>query len=434
MQTSILSVLLALGLPGANSCSAQQQGLPRVGQTPPVATQGEEPQPAVAEKEDADEPEEMDADAPEAPEIMEVDQAESLDEPMAEIAEIQAGKSACKAHCEGSGSCNTQSSPQLGGLLRSADLAKVHAESLALGGQVVHVDENDLDGNVQKLTIQPGSTVILKTKNGKQVLLRAQSGGALQSTGNIESTPLMALSGLGYTTQAEPQKRDDRVRELEQRVRELEAQLRERDGQAGGEPQPFTLWGNQAQGEAREKAAEERAQARELHQRISAQMREQAAQVRQQADEIRRQAERYQKQAVEQQNLWRAQSQDSQPNEFYKWKTPKPPKAPRAAKAAPAAPDVFVEAAPVAPGMPAEAAPEVPPTPGVYNIAPAPSAPRTHAMRPPLPPRAGTGMGGEHVQELQSMLNDMRRQMDEMREQMQALRQELERAPQREMR
>src|SRR6185295_13870790 len=90
----------------------------RVGQTPPVATQGEEPQPAVAAKEDADEPEEMDADAPEAPEVMEVDQAESLDVPMAEIAEIQAEKSACKAHCEGSGSCNTQSSPQIGQLLR----------------------------------------------------------------------------------------------------------------------------------------------------------------------------------------------------------------------------------------------------------------------------------------------------------------------------
>jgi len=70
----------------------------------------------------------------------------------------------------------------------------------------------------------------------------------------------------------------------------------------------------------------------------------------------------------------------------------------------------------------------------VYGVAPGPGAPRVRAIRTPQPPRMANGMGGEHVQELQEMLNDMRRQMDEMREQMQALRQELERAPQREMR
>jgi predicted RNase H-like nuclease (RuvC/YqgF family) len=70
----------------------------------------------------------------------------------------------------------------------------------------------------------------------------------------------------------------------------------------------------------------------------------------------------------------------------------------------------------------------------VYGVAPGQAAPRAHAPRTPTPPRANTGPGGEHVQELQQMLNEMRRQMDEMREQMQSLRQELERAPQREMR
>ena len=79
MQTSILSVLLALGLPGANSCSAQQQGLPRVGQTAPAASKGEEPTPVATEEVEVYEPEEM-----------EVDDAEEADKAMAEIAEIKA--------------------------------------------------------------------------------------------------------------------------------------------------------------------------------------------------------------------------------------------------------------------------------------------------------------------------------------------------------
>jgi hypothetical protein len=437
MQTSILSVLLAFGLPGANSCSAQQQGLPRVGQTPPAATQGEEPKPAVADKEEADE-EEVDE-----PMEMNADEAEDVDEPLAEIAEIKAEKDAGQSHCQGSGSCEAQSGPQLGRVSQPTEPSRARAGSLALGGgmvnvegEMVYVDGDDSDGNVQRVTIAPGSTVIVKCKNGEQVVLRAHGADALQNTSSSEHLPLMALPGFAYTTQSEPQKNDDRVRELEQRVRELEAQLRERDGQAAARsPLASKQRSDQAHAEAREQAAQQRAQMRELQQRMSAQAREQAAQARKQADDIRRQVEMYQEQALEQQKLWRADSQDGQPKEFSGWKTqkaPKPPKAPRLVTPAPApAPDVAVEAAPEPPATPGMPAPE---GANVYGVAPGQAAPRAHAPRTPTPPRANTGPGGEHVQELQQMLNEMRRQMDEMREQMQSLRQELERAPQREMR
>ena len=439
MQTSILSVLLALGLPGANSCSAQQQPLPRVGQTPPAATQGGEEKPAAAEEADADEPKEMDA-----------DEATDSDEAMAGIAEIQAEKSAsdearasagCQAKCQGAGSCNTQPMPSIGQLFKSGEPLGARAGTLALGGEVLHYDEND--PNVQKLTIRPGSTVVIKTKNGEQVVLRAENGQALGSISTSESTPLMAVGSLGYAGQAAPQSSDERVRELEKRVRELEAQLRERDGQAARAPQPFELRTSQAHADAHAKAELERAQAREMRERMVAQARDQAAMARKQADEIRRQAEIYRKQALDQQNLWRSDSQDAQGNGFYVWKAPKAPKAPKP-KVAQKGPDVYVQAEPEIPGLPPVAAPDAPaaPAPGVaapeapevYSTSPTPNAPRARGWKSMSAPQAGNAFGAERAQELQSMLNEMRRQMDEMREQMQALRQELERAPQRDMR
>ncbi len=425
MQTSILTLMLAFGLPGANSCTAQQQGLPRVGQTPPVATQGEEPTPAVTESEDADEPAEMDAD--------EADDAPGADAEMFEIATTDAedsgcpeaqSKPDCQAHCEGSGSCNTGSDAMLGRLMQLGGVG--HAENLAL------------DGKVQRLTIQPGSTVIIEAKNGKQVVVRSEGlAGGLAST---ETLSVPTLSGL-FASQATKQGQDDRVRELEQRVRELEAQLRERDGHARTTPQPFQLWAPQGQTEAREKAAEERAQVREMHERMSAQARDYAKQARQQAQEMRKQAEQMQKQALEQSELWRAHAWDSQGKDPIKWKAIK---VPRAAAAAPSDPDVFVQVPPPQPEPPVAVAPEATPAPGGmaaseppqawWSSTPAPNAPRARALRTPRPARSGQSLDAEHAQEMQKMLGDMRRQMDEMREQMQALREELQRAPQRELR
>src|SRR5258706_2298000 len=348
MQTSILTLLLALGLPGANSCNAQQQGLPRVGQTPPATTQGEEPTPPVADSEDADEPEEMDADdADEAgAEMFEIAATDAEDSP---CPEAQA-KSDCKAHCKGSGSSQAGDNSMLGMTLQSGELPYLYAGDLAQDGQVLRLKEGDLNGKVKKLTLQPGSTVILETKNGKQVVVRTQGlGGTL---GTTETLSVPTLAGLFASGQAAKQSQDDRVRELEQRVRELEAQLRERDGQprAG---QPFQIW-PKANAEAREKAAEERAQARELRGRMSAQARDYAKQARQQAEEERKKAEEIQKQALEQADVWRARTKDSQAKDMLRWKARN---APHAAVALPKEPgDDYVEVQPAQPPM-AETAP-----------------------------------------------------------------------------
>lgn len=383
MQISILTLMLALGLPGANPCNAQQQGLPPVGQTPPVATSGEQT-PVVTDSTDADEPEEMDAD----------DELGEAGE-MLELPEIAAG------------------------------------------------DELErLDGKLQQLTIQPGSTVILETKDGKQVVLRAQGPGGIGIGQAGEGRGLMAFRGLSGLAQAAPQNQDDRVRQLEQRVRELEAQLRERDDRAAPmAPKAFSLWAPKVRAEAEA----ERAQAQELRARMGDQARNLAAQARRQAEGVRKQGALMRKQALEQAEQWRVYAQGQPGPDILRWKLEP---APEGGAASTPAPDIFVEVQPGQPNTPAPPTPETAPTPGAVEVpesppaawwstTPAPDAVRMKLFKALKAPK-GAGMpraaAPEHLQEMQQMLNDMRGQMDEMRAQMQTLREELQNAPRRELR
>ena len=87
MNSSILSFLIALGLPGSSACTAQQSGLPRLGQTPPAAEQPAQPSTAPAplakaqtvdaddDSDEADADDEMDVDTDE-PEEMAVEEVE----------------------------------------------------------------------------------------------------------------------------------------------------------------------------------------------------------------------------------------------------------------------------------------------------------------------------------------------------------------------
>lgn len=450
MQISILSLMLAFGLPGANSCSAQQQGLPRVGQTPPAVTDQADSHPA-AEKPDADD----DADAPEAPEAREdeggamAESAEAAAEAGAAMAESNADEAdeapepmefefnafgsadkapacpGCEAKCEGQG-------VQRGTLgwatsTRTPDGYVVYGQgqggTLTLDGKVVHLNEQDLQKNGQTVTIEPGSTVILETKNGKKVVLRPQGGAEMRSF-PLAMPGMLSMKGMSGMAQAAPQSQDGRVRELEQRVRELEAALRERDGRSRNADElprtntpeaqdPFA--DDHARGKAMREAERERAH--EMRERMSQQAREMAEQARKQAADVRKQAEIYREQARAQAQQWRAYAEDWQNQNGWKVRI-----APQAGQPPMPAPNVLVAPEPPDAPEPAIAAPKAEPAQppaGAFRM----RAPR--AAQPPPP---------AHVQEMHAMLEEMKTQMQELREQMQALRDELQNAPKHDMR
>jgi hypothetical protein len=412
MQTPILILMLAFGVPGANSCTAQQQSLPRVGQTPAPAAETTQ-HPVVADQNDGDD----DDDAREADDDSEgaeamAEQSETAAQEALELDGAQA-KSDCQAKCQGQGSCQTGAAPQLGGVL--APSANQH--SLTLGGNVVRLNEKDLQAGVQNLCVQPGSTVILETKNGKQVVLRTEGlGGGL--TTNMTSVP--TLTGLFAQSQPTPQSQDDRVRELEKRVSELEAQLRERDNPRGqAAPRGYTLRSPQGRAEAEA----ERARASELREHLSAQARDNARQMREQAEELRVQAEQLRRHALEQAEQYRMHYQVG--NEPFVWTQPSQP-----------TPRVALPKAPGTPEAPEAAeAPEAPPTGLWGESTPAPPrAMRFKTPKPPKPAKAPKMAAPEQAHELREMMEQMRVQMEEMRVQMKALRDELQNAPQREMR
>ena len=451
MHTSILSLMLAFGLPGANSCSAQQQGLPRVGQTPPVATSQEET-PVVAdtteesESSEADEPsDEVFEMEPAAEPMEEADEAPEALEPMEmDIVGFGGAESTppcdtkCESKCEGSSDCQPQTQGQLGSLFTT-----ITPDGRVQNGHVLHVKEKDLGGQGQTLTIAPGSTVILETKNGKQVTLRSQLGTtAMTAPLAMNGTGTFSFGGFAGMPQAAPQGDNQRVRELEQRVRELEAQLRERDGQRGHSSDAFG-WGPAAAPEAhardeekyaedRARAGAERARAGEMRARMSQQSREIAQQARKQAAEMRAQADELRQQAIEQSRQWHARVEDGQ-NQPH-WKVLAVPRGVQ-----PPAPDARAPVAvPDVPGVPSPAIAEMKPLPG---MAPAPVEPppggywmRTPNPNAPRTARAARAPQAEHAQEMHAMLEEMKAQMQEMREQMQALREELQNAPKREMR
>jgi hypothetical protein len=465
MQISILSLMLAFGLPGANSCSAQQQGLPRVGQTAPVASQNQTPD--VADSTDGVEDSDADDAKGDDAEPMEVEgsaMAESEEAPEApespefEIAGLGGsdfvveGTPPCDTHCESKceakceGACESKS----GGLGSSSDAfgsvqsgstldGRGIVYSTSQGGKVVHLKEKDLQGKGKTVTIEPGSTVILETKNGKQVVLRSESGSTLH-TKPLAASGLLTLNGLFANAQATPQaNQGDRVRELERRVRELEAQLRERDGQSKRSNDAFG-WGGASSSEDRDlyeekrteeraRASAERARAGQMRAQMSQQSRQIAEQARKQAEDMRKQAAELREQALEQAHVWHMQT----PEPDGGWKVLV---APRAGKRTPTAPAVV--AVPELPDAPSPASatparpPEMAPMPGqppagaFWSTTPSPSAPRIA--------RAARAPQAEHAQEMHAMLEEMKAQMQEMREQMQALRDELQNAPKREMR
>ena len=93
MNSSSLSFLIALGLPGSSACTAQQSGLPRLGQTPPAAEQPAQPSTAPAplakaqtvdadddaDEADADDEMDVDTDEPEEMAVEEVELPESAE-------------------------------------------------------------------------------------------------------------------------------------------------------------------------------------------------------------------------------------------------------------------------------------------------------------------------------------------------------------------
>jgi cell division septum initiation protein DivIVA len=366
MQTSILSLVLALGLPGAPSCNSQQQPLPREEQNPPAATHHDDD----ADEEDADDKDGEDADEMDADAKLELAKVEEQ-----ECTDSKAKSGDC---CEGE--------------------KQLKALGYTQGGKVVHLKEKDIDGKVQKVTIEPGSTVVLETKNGKQVVMHSQGPGTVNLIPADPDMRMYALGGLLSQGQPAPQPQDERVRELEKRVRELEAQLRERDGQgdmpgrtARRAPERYL-----AQAEA------ERAHAAEMREHLGAQAREFAEQARRQADEIREQAEVYRRQALEQSRKWR----------MYPGATA--PEAPEAGEL-----------------------PEVPPAGAWWSGTPGQTAPMAKVPKPPKAarlPKTPVAPSPAAQQELQAMLEQMRAQMDEIRAQMQDLREELQKAPQHQLR
>ncbi|MBK7643028.1 MAG: hypothetical protein IPJ19_08245 [Planctomycetes bacterium] len=404
MQTSILMMMLALGLPGANSCNTQQP-LPRVAQTAgpgqAVAKVQDAPKPAVEDSdadEDMDEIAEVDDgdDGDDAAEAFEMDEVPEMDE--ADEADASFEMEEMAQDCGTGGGCCDE-----------AKTAPAPALTLRNGT------------GVQTLTIEPGSTVILQTRDGKRVKLDTQhlALGNEQVAGMAGTQAMSSLAGLArLAPQMRSSNQDNRVRELEQRVRELEAQLRERDGQnQTPSARTFLRFGQQSH----ELGRQERARADELRQRMGEQARELAEHAREQAQSMREQAQVYRRQAQDQAQQWRKQIEEGASGGA--WIFPAPPDAP--AGAAPAVP------------------PEAPQPGSVWSLAPlpngagVPSAPRAFALRTPRTPQAAatpTPSAPEHVQEMKSLLDDMRKQMDEMREQMRELREELQNAPQREMR
>jgi hypothetical protein len=412
MQSSFLILSLALGLPGAPACKSQQQELPRVGQNPsccqqtPAAT-------AHAESDDSDADDGADAD----------DDADEMDGDEMEMEVADADD--CASAEEPKDCC-----------------AKVQG----------HLTLDGLGGQVHTLTIQPGSAVIVETKDGKHVKLRTQTPSPLAAMVLDESTQPMLLGALA---QAAPQSQDARVRELEQRVRELEAQLRERDGQPSrNAPRTFARMAPQMRSESqalREQSEAQRAEAQELRARVSAQARDYAQQARRQAQEMRRQAEVMREQALEQAKRWHVQSRDAGTQELFRWKAEV---APEGGAATAPAPDLFVELPRFAVDAPAPEVPEVLDLPGAPECAPAPQAeavpvpPATSWSSSTPAPRAKSSKGQKspksvqlpkiaepgHMQDMKAMMDQMRAQMEEMREQMRALREELQNAPQRELR
>ena len=363
-------MVLALGLPGAPSCNAQQQPLPRESQNPPAAA------------DDCDDEEEEDAD--------EMDADDELE--LAEVMEQECSDPKSKT----ADSCDAQLK-QLGYLQ---------------GGKVVRLKEKDLSGKPHELTIEPGSTVILETKNGKQVVMHTPGPGSVSVTPGDPEPGIYTLGSLFKQSQPAPQAQDDRVRELEQRVRELEAQLRERDGQHEG-----PKGGIARRAPAQAQAEAERARAAEIRQHFNAQAREFAEQARRQADELRRQAEVFQKQYREQAQQWRVMQGgvDGEPGVMA---------LPRA--------HTFHLTPPEA----AEA-PEVPHPDGWWSRTPGATAPLALPPAGPKPPKAAKPPKAptpHQAHELQAMLEQMRAQMDEIRAQMQALRDELQKAPQHSLR
>lgn len=272
MNSSILSFLIALGLPGTSACNAQQGGLPRVGQAPPVAelpvtthagsiSDADEESDEDMDDVDVDDVDMDEQDLQESEAATELDEAE-LEQQLA-VQEQQAAQqeralsslfgdeharalahadgqglarvapqveSRCEARCQssapacGQGSCETR-------VEVSGPLGSTHALSVGPDGSVV------LDGRTLELrTARPGSTIEFDTKDGQHIIVRSQSQSGNKAEGGLlepgryqlGSLPMLhsalaAKSQSGQTSEA-------RVRELEARVRELEARLAERDG------------------------------------------------------------------------------------------------------------------------------------------------------------------------------------------------------------
>jgi len=448
MQSTFLILMLALGLPGANSCNAQQQGLPRVGQTPPAPTTGDQ-KPVIADKEDADDDdadedadtadmddEDMDevAAGPMAIEIPDIDieipdmdiEIPDIDTDAFEIESPEAP--ACddtKASCQGSGSCQKKTDGQIG-----STNASPHKWSVAQGepvpGHVLHFKSGMKPLKLKGFTVKPGSTMVLPGQDGKPLMLQTDGiqGGLTMADSN--GNPF--LGSLISQAKASKQAQDDRVRELEKRVKELEAQLRARDEGAprasgrsanplGGERRARAEADDEEQ-HARVEADHARAMARDIKARVGAQSREYAEQARKQAESIRKMTEEVRKQAEKQAEQWRMKSKElarkheangeggwtSVPaHEGFHVFTPHPPEAPEAMTA------------------------PVPPTPAT------PPA-RARGLKAPSVPVAPQMAETPRSDEMRAAMEQMRAQMEEMREQMKALREELQNAPHRELR
>lgn len=378
MQTSILTLMLALGVPGANSCNAQQQGLPRVGAPPPPAvseTVQAKPAPAP-ELAEAEEVEVGDMDVDDAPEADEMEFEESeLAAPPCEVPTPLPG---------------------------------------AQAGTFVYTLRGEAQGGGQSLTLTPGSALILDGAGGNHVKVYAHGGGHAGS-------PFMAQSA--------PQNQDERVRELEARVRELEAQLRARDDQRVQRYSGLGYVGSDNAVRSRALAEEQRARARALGDLNRKQARDYAEQARKQAAEMRQQAEVLRKQLLDESGRWRIA--EIPEHAIALPPVPCPPTAPCAPNSA-CAPKPQCD--PIAPCPQTEECPEVVEVP---RVAIATTTPHVRVMR-----RGGSSGGGSgaapapqaaHAEEMRAMMDDMRKQMDEMRQQMQALREELQNAPKREL-
>jgi len=391
MQSSILILMLALGLPGANSCNAQQQGLPRVGQAPPAPVT-EEPKPAVVEQADAEDSDsDADADAKEDSDADEMT-VEPMEIELPDMQEIGTPE-------EAQSGCTEQK------------------------GQRITLDNTS--GHCQTLRVGPGSTVILETRNGKPLQFKTQTMsplGAMVLRDNL--APLAAMDGrMMALAQAAPQSQsqDDRVRELEQRVRELEAQLRARDENPprahARSSNSLGYVGAYGGGQARAEAEAERNLVHEMQAQAHSQARQYAEQARKQAAEIRAQSEELRKHVLDQAGHWKVYA-----GEARKGRSAYIAEAPGIAARVPPACE------PCPPCDPAEACqPVAPPDAPGASATPAPAT----RMRSSNGPAAGAM---PRMDDMRAMMEQMRAQMDEMREQMKSLRDELQRAPQRELR